>query len=407
MYLKPNAMKKKIKTVGFLPQLKIAAGIDVHKDKMVLCILKSTGETIFNEFGTTTCELNKLKDFLIEHSVKDCIMESTGIYWCSLYSILEQAGLHIVLANPYKIKQMPREKTDRNDSQWMCRLLINNMVKPSFVPPKAQRDLRDYSRMRLIYTQQCTRIKNRIIKILETNNIKLRSVVSNLSTKTAMNIIRSLSLGESDPQKLKELCKGKLRKKMDQMAEALVGTLGEHEHQLLKMLLEELDFYRDKIQQLEQLIDVLVLPYREKSEKLQQIKGIAEKSAETIIAEIGTDMSKFPSPDHLTAFGGLAPGQKETGGKRKPVPTRTGNKYLTTAMIQVAWVAVRMKGSYWQAVYKNLIRRLPKGKAIIAIARKLLKIIHRILSGDLIYQELTGQDYWNKVWERRTSFQQS
>ena len=289
----------------------------------------------------------------------------------------------------------------------MCRLLINNMVKASFVPPKAQRDLRDYTRLRLVYTHQRTRIKNRMIKILETNNIKLRSVVSNLSTKTAMDIIRSMAMGETDPQKLIQLCKGRVRKKMDQMAEALEGTLGPHEQLMLHMELGELDFYSDKIDQLEQLIDEQAQPYETETKKLQRIKGIAERSAETIISEIGPDMSKFPSPDHLTAFGGLAPGQKETAGKRKRVPTRVGNKYLTTAMIQAAWVAVRIKGSYWQAVYKNLVRKLPKGKAIVAIARKLLKIVYRILSEDFIYQELTGQDYWNIVWKRKTLFQQS
>jgi transposase len=400
-------MKAKKKTVGFLPQLDIAAGIDVHKDKMVLCIIKATGETEFSEFGTTTRQLNKIKDYLLSHSVKDCIMESTGTYWCSLYAILEQAGMRIVLGNPYKIKQMPREKTDKKDSQWLGRLLLNNMVKPSFVPPKDQRDLRDYTRMRLIYSHQCTRIKNRMVKILETNNVKLRSVVSNLRTKTAIAIIRSLSLGETDPQKLKELCKGKLRKKMELMPEALEGTIGLHEQIMLKMLVKELDFYNELIDQLDQQIDELVIPYAKESEKLQQIKGIAEKSAEVIISEIGTDMSKFPSPDHLTAFGGLAPGQKETGGKRKPVSIRRGNKYLTTAMIQVAWVAVRMKDSYWQAIYKNLIRKLPKGKAIVAIARKLLKIVYKILNEDFIYEELTGQDYWNRVWARRTLLNRS
>jgi transposase len=395
------------KTVGFTPQLKIAAGIDVHKDKMVVCILQEDGEEIIREFGTTTRKLNELKEFLVNQGVKDCIMESTGTYWCGLYSILEKAGIQTVLANAYKVKQMPREKTDRQDSRWLCRLLINRMVKGSFIPPKPQRELRDLCRTRLNYTHQCNRIKNRLIKILETNNVKLRSVVSNLSTKTAMNIIRSLSQGETDLEKLKELCRGKLRKKMSRMVEALEGTLGVHERRMLQMQLKELDFCIDQIADLDQQIDEHMEAYKDASVLLQQIKGVGEKSAEVIISEIGTNMNQFPSPDHLTSFAGVAPGQKETGGKSKPVPTKSGNKYITSAMIQVAWVAVRMKGSYWSAVYKKLTRRLPKGKAIVAIARKLLRLIHRILSGELIYKELTEQDYWNTVWGRKLSLSQS
>ena len=400
-------MKKKRNFVGFAPQLELAAGIDVHKDNMVVCILKVNGEEFFNQFGTTTKELNKLKDYLIQYSVKDCVMESTGFYWCSLFSILESAGLHVVLANPYKVKQIPLEKTDKKDARWLSRLLINGMIKGSFIPPKEQRELRDLCRMRLKYTQHTNRIKNRMVKILETNNIKLRSIVSNLSTKTAMNIIRALAKGESDPQKLKELCMGKLRKKMEQMPEYLEGTLGPHVHLILQMLLDELDFYKTKLENLDQLIDEHMKPYVDESKKLQQIKGIAEKGAENIIAEIGTDMRRFQTPDHLAAWSGLAPGNKESANKKKHVPTRAGNKYITTAMIQVAWVAVRMKGSYWQSVYKNLKRRLPKGKVIVAIARKLLRLIHKILSGELVYQELSEKDYWNTIWERKISFQRS
>lgn len=400
-------MKKKKNTIGFIPQLKIAAGIDVHKNKMVVCILKANGEEILEEFGTTTRQLYKLKEFLIKHSVKDCLMESTGIYWYGLYNILEQAGLRVVIENPYRIKQMPMEKTDKKDSRWLCRLLINGMVRGSFIPPKDQRELRDLCRMRLKYTQHMSRIKNRMVKILEMNNIKLRSVVSNLSTKTAMNIIRALVQGETDPQKLKELCRGKLRKKMELMPEALEGTLGAHERSILQMLLDELDFYHLRLRDLEQMIDDHMKKFEKESEKLQQIRGIAEKSAETIIAEIGTDMSRFPTPDHLTNWSGVAPGLRETADKRKPVGRKPGNQYITTAMIQVAWVAVRMKGSYWQAVYKNLIRKLPKGKAIVAIARKLIRLIHKILSGEIIYKELSADDYFNKIWERRLLLRQS
>jgi transposase len=222
-----------------------------------------------------------------------------------------------------------------------------------------------------------------------------------------MNIIRALVQGETDPQKLKELCRGKLRKKMELMPEALEGTLGTHERSILQMLLDELDFYHLRLRDLDQMIDDHMKKYEKESEKLQQIKGIAEKSAETIIAEIGTDMSRFPTPDHLAKWAGTTPGLRETADKRKPVGRKPGNQYITTAMIQVAWVAVRMKGSYWQAVYKNLTRKLPKGKAIVAIARKLIRLIHKILSGKIIYQELSGNDYFNKLWERRLSLRQS
>jgi transposase len=236
-------MKQQTATsMDILPQLDKACGLDIHKDKIVgfIACKDGSGQELI-EFGTFTCELQRLKEWLQVNQVEHCLMESTGIYWMSLYTILTNCGISVIVANPTHIKQIPKRKTDRKDARWLCMLLMHGLVRPSFMPTAEQRVLRDYCRSRLFYSRQQNKIQNRLWKILESNNIKLRSVISSINTKTAMSIIRLLSQGVTDKERLAECSLGRARKNKDNMLLALEGTLAAHHLTQLQMLLQDFD----------------------------------------------------------------------------------------------------------------------------------------------------------------------
>jgi len=396
-------MKNKDATI--IPVIKVGAGLDVHKDKIVICVIQVKGETFFEEFGTSTAELYKIVKYLQDLSVERCVMESTGVYWLSIYSLIEEQGIETVLVNPAYIKQLPGRKTDINDSQWLCRLLINGMVKGSFIPGKEQRQLRDLCRNRLYYQQDLTRIKNRIIKLLEIHNIKIRSVVSNINTQTAKGIIKALSEGETDVDKLLMLCKGKTKKKAKEMKEALNGVLSVHDIKLLKLLIKDWEHYDSQLDELESDINkIITADYKDQVNRINKVSGIGIKTSQVIISEAGKDMDRFHNEDHFASWCGLAPGNDQSADKIRNAKTRKGNKYIRIAMIQSAWAAVRTKNSYWSALFVNLKRRMPGKKAIVAIARKLLRILYRILNGSIEYINYTADNYWERVYNRRLNY---
>jgi len=382
-------MKKPTQEVSLLPLLDIACGLDIHKEKIVGFISDKGGKCqTLQEFGTFTEQLHQIKDWLLQHKVKHCLMESTGIYWMSLYAILTGAGIEVVVANPAHIKQIPKRKTDRRDARWLCTLLLHGLVRPSFIPHTQQRMLRDYCRNRLFYQRQITRIQNRMLKVLEANNIKLRSVISSIDTKTGMNLVRMLAAGITDKARLLSCAEGSVIKKKDQLALALEGTLNRHHYIQLSMLLEDFDHIQGQIQRLNSAITTLISDhYAQVSECLHSISGIGDKTAQVIVGEIGDNMSRFPTADHLTAWCGVAPGNNESAGKRLNSGIKRGNTYLRVAIVHVAWAAVRTKDSYWNALFQHLRKRMKAQKAIIAIARRLLKVVYKTISTRVIYQE--------------------
>lgn len=375
--------------VRILPQLSKASGLDIHKDKICVFISDNKGENQFyQEFSTFTKDLHLLKEWLLEHDVKDCVMESTGIYWMSLYSILSTGGINVVVANPQSIKQIPKRKTDKKDAKWLCTLLLNGLAKGSFVPCQRQRELRELCRSRLHYTQHRSKIINRIVKVLEVGNIKIRSVASSINTKSCMEMIRLLAEGEKDITKLKECCKGRLRKKMDQMGDALQGTLSEHDCWQLQCLLKDIDHADKQINDLENyIIKIIEKDYQQVVECLDSITGVGMGSAQVIVSEIGDDMSHFPTSDHLTSWCGLSPGNNESAGKRRNTSVKKGNKYLRIALVAVAWAAVKTKNSYWRCLFEQLRKRMKSQKAIIAVARRLLKVVFKIIKERKSYIE--------------------
>ncbi len=378
-----------IKDVNITPQLDKACGLDMHKDKIVGFISCNDGsQQEMKEFGTFTCELQKVKEWLQGHHVEHCLMESTGIYWMSLYSILTEAGITVTVANPMHIKQIPKRKTDRKDARWLCTLLLHGLVRASFMPVKEQRVLRDFCRSRLFYMRHQNKSQNRILKILESNNIKLRSVISSIRTKTAMEIIRLLASGVTDKVQLANCSKGKIRLKRANLMLALEGTLEPHHLMQLQMLLQDFDHVQKQLETLEGVInDIIAKHYSIAFECLDSITGIAGKSAQVILSEAGKDMTRFSTADHFTAWCGLAPGNNESAGKRRDTSVKQGNTYLKTAMVTAAWAAVRVKDSYWRVLFERLRKRMKVQKAIVAIARRMLKVVYKTLETLTIYKE--------------------
>lgn len=375
--------------VRLLPQVTKACGLDMHKDKIVCFISNKDGtEQILEEFGTFSKDLFKIRDLIVSHHVERCLMESTGVYWISLYGILTEAGVNPIVANPQHIKQIPKRKTDRKDARWLCTLALHGLARQSFVPGPTQQMLREMCRNRLFYKQAQTKITNRMVKILERSNIKLRSVVSNINTQTAMAIIRLLASGITDVEQLAACCKGSLKSKKDLIKQAVAGIIDNGNKLILKMLLADHDHNQSQIGQLEkQIRELTASDYKEAVTHLQTISGIGELSAQIIISEIGKDMSVFPTADHLTSWCGLAPGNNESAGKRRDTAVKKGNKYLRVAMISVAWGAVRVKDSYWKPLFEKLRKRMKAQKAIVAVARRLLKVIYKTLKENKPYTE--------------------
>jgi transposase len=378
----------------FKPQLERACGIDVHKEKLVACFYIKGEQQQVKEYGTYTVDLETIRDDILRLQIKDVLVESTGIYWIALCNVLMSAGIRVAVVNPRFVKNIPKEKTDRKDARWLCKLLVNGLVRRSFIASDEQRAFRDLCRMRTNYSNHIKQTRNRIVKNLERRNIKLRSVVSSMNTKSAMAIVKAIAEGETDIEKLVALCKTKLKNKKEEMRKALHGVLTSHDRLMLQGLLDDITHYEKQIEKIEQEINSHTDKMSaELIENLREVKGVGEQSTQIILAEIGDNVKPFATAEKLTAWVGLAPGNKESAGKKFYTGTRDGNKYLRTAMIQVAWAAVRTKNSYWRALYYHLTRRMPMYKAIVAVARKLLRLIYKIIKGTRTYVEY-GADYF-------------
>jgi transposase len=382
-------MNKPNYEVKLMPQLGKACGLDLHKDKIVGFISDKDGtKQDLQEYGTFTDDLFKVKEWLLENGIQHCLMESTGVYWLGLYNVLTAAGIHVVVANPQHIRQIPKRKTDRKDARWLCTLILNGLARESFVPDTIQQSLRELCRNRLFYTRGQTTTTNRIVKLLERANIKIRSVSSVITTKSALGIIRLLADGENDTEKLLQCLQGKLKAKKEMMRLALNGVIGKSDRQILSLLLQDYDHAEKQKLQIEKIVKAIIADrYQETYELLQEISGVGPMGAQVIIGEIGDNMQQFPSADHLTAWVGVAPGNNESAGKVKTVAVKKGNKYMRVAIVSVAWAAVRMKDSYWKALFEHLKKRMKAQKAIIAIARRMLKVIYKVIDQKIKYQE--------------------
>ena len=385
------------------------AGGDVHKKFIVVCRrwLDDDGrvhqET--RRFSTMTQDLERLRDWLVAAGCTDIALESTGVYWQPVYNFLE-CYVRVWLVNAQHVKQVAGRKTDVKDAAWLAQLLQHGLLRASFIPERDQRELRDLVRYRQSTVQDRTRVVNRIQKVLEDANLKLAAVASDIHGVSAQAILRALLAGQEDPQALADLACGKLRAKHAELERALTGHFRPHHRFMLAELLAHLDFLDEQIAtleaQIEEVLAQLPAPFQEAAERLDTIPGIDRQLAVLIVAEVGIDMTRFPSEKHLTAWAGLAPGQNETGGKQRAGKTRKGNGYLRWGLVQAAKDAARTKGSSLKAMYYRLAARRGKPRAAMAVCRKLLAIAYHLLVRGTTYQEL-GEDYRDRIDPVRTT----
>ena len=368
------------------------AGFDVHKDSVMVCLLIDRSEPIIRRFGTTTQQLLGLRDFLTEHRIRHIAMESTGVYWKPIWNILEE-GFELMLVNAQHIKQVPGRKTDVQDCQWIADLLRHGLIRPSFVPPAPQRDLRELTRQRSQLIAERARVANRIQKMLEDANLKLGSVVTDILGKSSRAMIAALIQDpDADPAKLAErlAAAGPLRNKIPQLAAALKGKLRDHHRFMLRQLLDQADYLNKQIEAFETRIDQMMRddPFAQAVRRLDPIPGINRRAAQAILAEIGHDMSRFASAAHLTSWAGLCPGNDESAGKRRSGRTRFGNRWLKQMLVQCAWAASRTKRSYFHGMYQRIKSRRGHKRALIAIAHAMLGTIWHLLSRASDYVDL-------------------
>jgi len=371
------------------------AGLDVHKKTVVACRLltASTGavqqETL--TFGTTSAPVRQLRDWLQAAAITHVALESTGVYWRPIFNLLD-GHFTVWVLNAQHVKQVPGRKTDVKDAQWLADLLRHGLVRPSFIPPQAQRDLRDLTRERTNFIRQRATLVNRVQKVLEGANLKLGDVATNVLGVSARAMLDAIVAGETDAATLADLAQGKLRCKRAALEAALSGQVRAHQRFVLAELLCQIDSLDETISHFTTQIHLTCGADEEVLQLLDTIPGVARETAELLLAEIGTDMSRFPSAGHLAAWAGLAPGQDESAGKRRSGKTRRGDPWLRSGLVAAARGAVRTKDCALTAQYRRIAARRGDKRAIIAVAHSILVIAYHVLTRREPYHE-EGADY--------------
>ncbi len=374
--------------------VEIGAGLDVHKKRIVACCLdgRSTPpKRIRRTFGTFFNQLQSLRDWLVTAGVTDVAMESTGVYWMPVYRVLE-GHVRIILGNARLMANVPGRKTDESDAEWIAVLLRHGLIRPSFVPPKAIRELRQLTRCRRKLVQMRTTAQLRVDKLLQMANIKLSSVASDLFGVSCRKMLRALTDGITDPVVLSELSYSTLRNKRPQLIQALTGTLSVEDRQLLKIQLDLVDDLKRELGRVDELIQQKVIPYEAIVQLLDTVPGINRTIAQEILGEIGTDISIWPSQRHFSAWAGVCPGNRESGGVRRRARSREGDRYLKSILAQAATSAAHVRGSYCAARFRSLKFRLGERRAILALAHELALSIYFILLRQQPYREPLAAD---------------
>ncbi len=374
-------------------------GMDVHQATVVACLLmvRRDGKVQkqMRTFGTTTREQGGLREWLLSEGCTHVAMESTGVYWKPIYAILEGA-LEIVVANAQPIKKVPGRKTDVKDAEWIADLLCHGLLRSSFVPPKPIRELRDLMRYRRKLVESQAAERNRLLKVLETANIKLANVATDVFGMSGRLMLRALIAGKATPQEMAELAKGLLRKKIPELELALEGKLEQHHRFLLELQLQRLEAAEKDLAVLEQRIRQMLEPYAAQLALLDEIPGVDWTLAAVIIAELGVDMSVFGSVSQLASWAGVCPGNNESAGKRKSSRIPSGNVYLKSGLVEAANAAARAKGTYLRDKFFRLKARRGYKRAVVAIAHKILVAIDHMLSQQVSYNDW-GDLYLDKL----------
>jgi transposase len=381
------------------------AGLDVHK-KSVMTAMRcmKEGKGLVQEvrgFGTMTCDILALGDWLEEHGVTHVAMESTGVYWKPLFNLLEDR-FTVVLVNAKHVRQVPGRKTDVKDCQWLAQLLQFGLLEGSFIPPRPQRELRELTRHRTQATRERNRVANRIQKVLEDANIKLASVATDVLGVSGRAMLEAIIAGEAQPEEMAELARQRLWNKLPALKQALEGRVTEHHRFMLRTLYEHWQYLGNVLGELEERIDAVIesdamravceetdsLPFAEAVRLLDTVPGIDVRGAQTILAEIGTNMDQFPSAAHLASWTGVSPGNNESAGKRRTGKTTQGNRWLKAALTQNAWAASRTRNTYLSARYRRLASRRGRKRAAMGIAHSILVSIYHMLEQHVAYVDL-------------------
>lgn len=385
------------------------AGIDVHQKSVSVCVrlrIKGSSNAEIEEavFGTCTQELERLGQWLKDRKVTQVAMESTGVYWIPVWNVLEHKKwkLSLMLVNPMTVRALRGQKTDRIDAQRLAEFLQYGLLKSSFIPPKPVRQMRDLTRMRVHLQQDRNRVINRIGRLLETVNIKLGSVASHIAGKSGRAILRSLAEGVSDPEKLSTLALGAMRKKVPELILALDGRPDEHFRWMLSGLLSKLERLDGEMAELDARLCEQMEPHAEILQRLTAIPGVKTTAARVLIAELGTDMSQFPSAAHLASWAGLCPGNAESAGKRFSGRTRKGDRYVRRILVQCAWAAARTQDCFLAALFHRLAQRRGAKKAAVAVAHRILEIVWSMLRHGTEYHE-RGGDHFDRLRPEHTA----
>ncbi len=378
------------------------AMLDVHKSQVTACVRVPGGDggrrQEVREFRTTTAGLLVLADWLRSYAVTVVGMESTGVYWRAIYYLLEDE-FECRLYNARHLRHVPGRKSDVQDAEWGCQLVEHGLVRASFVPPRPQRELRDLVRYRKAKIQERGREVQRVEKTLQDAGIKLSSVASEVLGKSARLMLDALICGTHDPELLADLAKGALRKKIPALREALQGRFTGHHALLIGQMLAQIDFLDETIQTLSEHIEELTRPFSREIELLDTIPGVDKRAAEMLLAEIGPDMSRFPTDAHLASWGGMCPGQRESGAKKHSAATRKGSKWLRGTLTECSKAVVRTKGTYLSARYHRIKSRRGHAKATVATGHKILTAAYHVLKQGVAYNELGEEFFYRRDTE--------
>lgn len=377
---------------------KVCCGIDVHKNKLVACLKIKGKKDVIKEFSGQTEDIKSMANWLKENNCENVAMESTASYWKPLVNVFEMTKLEYTIINAKEYKNVPGKKTDVKDSEWIADLLQHGLLKDSYIPTREQRELREATRYRKSLTQERSRGLNRLQKMLEGANIKITSILSNVYGVTSKNLIEFVLENDEDItiDKVKELAANKsIYNKLDDIVKAMDAIITPFQKTLMKEVIKHIDELTKRIEEMDKIIDNYMDEYEKNKKKLEKMPGIGKRSAEIILAEIGQDMSRFPTAGHICSWAGLCPGNNESAGKRRSGKTRKGNKTLKSILVECAGSATKNKSSFFHSQYERIAIRRGKKRAKLAVAHSILIAIYYMIKEDKEYKDL-GSDFYNK-----------
>ncbi len=376
-------------------------GLDVHKRTVVACVLTREGSQT-RTFGTMTEDLLDLADWLAAEAVTHVAMESTGVYWRPVFNLLEGSDLEVLVVNAQHIKAVPGRKTDVKDAEWIAELLRYGLLRGSVIPDRPQRELRELVRFRTSLLRQRGQAALRIQKVLEGANIKLSSLASDILGVSGRAMLEALVAGIDDPARLAELARGRMKHKRAALTAALRGQMGPHQRLLIGSLLRQVDHLDTEIETMSSAIAEQLRPHLAAVERLDTIPGVGRHVAEMLLAEIGPEVTRFPTAAHLASWAKLCPGNNESAGKRRHGRTGQGNPWLRSTLVEAAWAAARTKDTYLAAQFRHLAPRRGVKRALVAVAHSILIIVYHLLKEGATYQDLGGNFFDERQREATT-----